>query len=150
VSVVVVFPSKRKGLVPSFEVECRSSLMSSRKLQTCRFRRSEGGRASETLRCLTDAGPETDVEVGGKVVTEFKVEGKGADVDVDVVIARVRIVADVDTFEDEDGAANGLEKEKVEEEDGIVQSGDQLGSKCRVVGTDSSALTWRSGGYLGK
>ena len=146
----MVFPSKRNGFVPSFEVESRSSLVSSRKLQTCKFRRSEGGSASETLRCLTDVGPETDAEVGGKVVSEFEVEGKGEDVDVDVVIARVRIVADVDMFEDGGGMANGLEKEKVEEEGGIAQSGVELDGKCRVGETTSSALTWGSGGYLGK
>lgn len=84
---------------------------------------SEGGTASETLRCLTDAEAETETEGGGGVVSEFEVEGKGEGVDVDVVMARVLIVADVDTFEVEEGMANGLEKEKVEEEDGIVQSG---------------------------
>ena len=58
----------------------------------------------------------TEVEAGGKVVSEFEVEGKGEGVDVDVAMARVRIVADVDTFEDEEGAANGLWK-KAEEDD---------------------------------
>lgn len=127
-----MFPSKRNGFVPSFDVETRSSLVSSRKLQTWRFRRSEGGSANETLRCLTDVEPETDVEAGGKVVSEFEVEGKGGDVDVDVVMARVRIVADVDTFEEAEGVTNGLEKEKVEEEDGIVQGGLELDSKWRA------------------
>lgn len=119
-SVVAVFPSKRNGFVPSFDVESRSSLVSSRKLHTCRFRRSEGGSANETLRCLTDVGPEADVEAGSKVVSEFEVEGKVEDVDVDVVMERLRIVADVDRFEEEVGMANGLEKGKVEEEEGIL------------------------------
>lgn len=66
---------------------------------------------------------------------EFEIEGKGEDVDVDVVMARALIVADVDMFEDEEGMANGLEKEKVEEVGGIVQSGLEPDSKCRVAAT---------------
>ena len=84
------------------------SLVSSRKLHAWRFRRSEGGRASDTLRCLAKAETETEVEAGGEVVSEFEVEGKGEGVDVDVVMARVRIVADVETFEDEEGTANAF------------------------------------------
>ena len=129
--------------MPSFEVESKSSLVSSRKLHTWRFRGSEGGSASETLRCLTDVEAETDVAAGDKVVPEFEVEGKGEDVDVDVVMASVLIVADVDTFEDEEGVANGLEKEKVEEEDGIVQRGLEVDSRCRVVAQQSFSLVVR-------
>ena len=80
--------------------------MSSRKLHAWRFRKSEEGKASDTLRCLADAETETDVEAGGEVVSEFEVEGGG--VDVDVVMARVRIFADVDTFEDEEGTENAF------------------------------------------
>lgn len=53
----------------------------------------------------------------------FEVVGKGDVVDVVVVMASVRIVADVDTFDDEEGTPNGLEKEKVEEEDGMFKVG---------------------------
>ena len=93
--------------------------MSSRKDHAWRFRRSEEGKASDTLRCLPDVEMETEVEAGGKVVSEFEVEGKGEGFDVDVVMARVRIVADVDTFEDEGGTANAFWK-KAEEEDAMV------------------------------
>ena len=82
---------------------------------------------------MTDGEAETDVEAGLKVVAEFEVKGRGEDIDVDVVMGRELIVADVDRFEDEEGVANGLEKEKVEEEGGIVQSGLELDSKCRVA-----------------
>ena len=87
--------------------------MSSRKGHAWRVRMSEGGRASETLRCLTG------VETGEEVVSEFEVEGMGEGVDVDVVMARVWAVADVDRFGEEDGTAKGLEKEKAEDEDGM-------------------------------
>lgn len=93
--------------------------MSSRKLHAWRFRRSEEGNASDTLRCLAEVETETDVEAGIEVVSEFEVEGKGEGFDVDVVMARVRIVADVDTFEDEEGRANAFWK-KAEEEEAIV------------------------------
>lgn len=110
--------SNCSGFAPSFEAESRSSLVSSRKFHAWRDRRSEEGTTNETLLCLI--GVEAEEEVVGKVVSEFKVEGKGEDVDVDVVMARVRVVPDIDRFEEEEGTANGLEKEKVEEEDGIV------------------------------
>ena len=96
--------------------------MSSRKRHPCRDRRSEGGTASETLLCLADVETEIDAGAGtgGEVVLVFEVVGKGDVVDVVVVMASVRIVADVGTVDDEEGAANGLEKEKVEEDAGIV------------------------------
>jgi hypothetical protein len=106
--------------VPSLDVETRSSLVSSRKLHAWKFRRSEGGIASETLRCLVDVETETEVEAGSGVAPGFEVKGKGEGVDVDVVMTRLRIVADVGMFEEDGGTANGLEKEKVEEEDDIV------------------------------
>lgn len=68
-------------------------------------------------------GTETDAGAGGKAVLVFEVVGKGDVVDVVVVMASVRIVADVDTFDDEEGTPNGLEKEKVEEEDGMFKVG---------------------------
>lgn len=114
------FPPKRRGFVPSLDVETKSSLVSSRKLHAWRFRRSEGGTASETLRCLVDGETETEVAVGSKVASEFEVKGKGEGVDVDVVMAWPRIVADVCMFAGEGGMANGWEKEKVE--GGIVPS----------------------------
>jgi hypothetical protein len=78
---------------------------------------------------------EIDEETGGsEVVSEIEVEGKGEVVDVDVVMARVRIVPDVGRFEEVEETANGLEK-KVEEEEGIVQSWSGTDSKCRVVET---------------
>ena len=81
---------------------------------------SEGGKASDTRRCLTEV--ETDAEAGGGgVVSEFEVEGKGEDVDVDVVMARVWAVADVDRFEEDEGTTNGFWKEKVEEEGGMLR-----------------------------
>lgn len=116
------FPPKRSGFELSLEVERRSSLVSSRKVNAWEFRRSEEGNARDTLRCLADEETETDVGAGGRVVSEFKVEGKGEGVDVDVVMARVRIVADVDTFEDEEGIANEFWK-KAEEVDAIVRDG---------------------------
>ena len=120
------FPSKRSGLELSLDVERRSSLVSSRKDHAWRVRRSEGGRASDTLRCLTG------VETGDEVVSEFEVEGKGEGVDVDVVMARVWAVADVDTFEEEDGTAKGFEKEKAEEEDGMSSGRNRLKvERCR-------------------
>jgi len=120
VTVAVGFPSNRSGLELSFER--RSSLVSSRKGHAWRVRRSEGGRASDTLRCLTG------VETGDEVVSEFEVEGMGEGVDVDVVMARVWAVADVDTFEEEDGTAKGFEKEKVEEEDGMSNGRNEIES----------------------
>jgi len=102
---VAASPLNCSGFELSLDVENMPSLVSSRKLHAWRFRRSEGGRASDTLRCLAEA--ETEVEAGGEVVSEFEVEGKGG-VDVDVVMARVRIVADVETFEDEEGTANAF------------------------------------------
>jgi hypothetical protein len=78
---------------------------------------SEGGKASETLRCLT---VETEAEAGSEVVSEFEVEGKGEAVDVDVVMARVWAVADVDTFEGEEETANGFWNENGEEEVGML------------------------------
>jgi hypothetical protein len=118
--VVVGFPLNHSGFELSLDVESRSSLVSSRKVHAWRFRKSEEGKASDTLRCLADVETETDVEAGGEVVvSEFEVEGKGEGVDVDVVMARVRIVADVDKFEDEDGTANAFWK-KAEVEDAIV------------------------------
>lgn len=101
----------------------RSSLVSSRKVNAWRFRRSEEGNARDTLRCLADEETETDMGAGGGVVPEFKVEGKGEGVDVDVVMARVRIVADVDTFEDEEGTTNEFWK-KAEEVEAIVRDGE--------------------------
>jgi len=96
--------------------------VSSRKLHAWRFRRSEEGKASDTLRCLAEVETETDVEAGVEVVSEFEVEGKGEGFDVDVVMARVRIVADVERFEDEEGRANAFWK-KAEEEEAIVRGG---------------------------
>ena len=119
-TVVPAFPSKRSGFGPSLDVDNRSSLVSSRKVHAWRARTSEGGKTSETLRCLVDVGVETETDAGGKVVSEFV--GKGEGVDVAVVMAGVRIVADVDTFGEDEGTANGLENKKVEE-DGIVPSG---------------------------
>ena len=132
-----VFPLNHNGFELSLEVESRSSLVSSRKFHAWGFRRSEEGKASDTLRCLADAEMETDVEAGGEVVSEFEVEGKGEGVDVDVVMARVRIVADVDTFEDEGGTANALWK-KVEEEAAIVWGGVEL--DCRSRGAEGVAV----------
>ena len=109
------FPSNRSGFEPSLDVERRSSLVSSRKFHAWRVRTSEGGKAKDTLRCLTEVVTGT----GGEVVSEFEVEGKGEGVDVDVVMARVWGVANVDTFEDEEGTANGFENENGEEEDGM-------------------------------
>jgi hypothetical protein len=86
--------------------------VSSRKLQAWRFRRSEGGTASETLRCLVDAETETEVAAGSEVASEFEVKGKGEGVGVDVVMAWPRIVADVGIFAEDGGMANGLAKEK--------------------------------------
>jgi len=65
------------------------------------------------------------VETGDEVVSEFEVEGKGEGVDVAVVMARVWAVADVDRFE---GTAKGLEKEKVEEEDGMSSGRSEIAS----------------------
>jgi len=102
-TVVAGLPSKRDGFEPSLEVDRRSSLVSSRKDQAWKFRRSEEGNASETLLCLADVETETEVEAGSEVVSEFEVEGKGEGFDVDVVMGKVRIVADVDTFEVDEG-----------------------------------------------
>ena len=119
VTTAAEFPSKRNGFEVSLEVDRRSSLVSSRKDHAWKFRRSEDGKASETLLCLADVETETEVEAGGEVVvvSEFEVEGKGEGVDVDVVMVRVRIAADVDTLEDCGGTAKACWK-KVE--DGIV------------------------------
>lgn len=70
---------------------------------------------------------ETDGGAGGAAVIVFEVVGKGDVVDVVVAMASARIVADVDTFDDEEGTANGLEKEKVEEEAGIGKDGIRVG-----------------------
>jgi len=78
---------------------------------------------------------ETDPEEGDKVVPEFEVEGNGEGVDVDVVIARVWIVADVDRFEDEEGMVNALWK-KAEEEDDI---GGRVELDCRCGGAETIA-----------
>lgn len=114
-----VFPSKRSGFEPSLDAESRSSLVSSRKFQAWKVRRSEGGNASDILRCLTEMGMDEGTGGAGEVVSEFEVEGKGEGVDVDVVMTRVWAVADVDTFEDEAGTVNGFWKEKAEEDDGM-------------------------------
>jgi len=81
---------------------------------------SEDGRASDTLRCLTG------VETGDEVVSEFEVEGKGEGVDVNVVMARVWAVADVDRVEG--GTAKGFEKEKAEEEPGMSCGRNEIAS----------------------
>lgn len=82
------------------DADRRSSLVSSRNVHAWKVRRSEEGKASETLLCLADVEMEAEVEAGGKVVSEFGVEGKGGGFDVDVVMVRAWIVADVDRFED--------------------------------------------------
>ena len=124
---MAAFPSNRSGLELSLDVERRSSLVSSRKGQAWRVRRSEGGRANDTLRCLTG------VETGDEVVSEFEVEGKGEGVDVDVVMARAWAVADVDRFEEEGGTAKGFEKEKGEEEDGMSSGRNEVESRRLMV-----------------
>jgi hypothetical protein len=113
------------------DVERRFSLVSSRKLHAGRARASEGGKASDTRRCLTEVG--TEVEMEGEVVSEFEVEGKGEGVDVDVVMAGVWAVADVATFGDEEETANGFWNGKVEEEDGMTSESSWIvgAGRCR-------------------
>jgi len=123
--------------------------VSSRKVHAWRFRRSEEGKARETLRCFVDVEAETDPDAGGEVVSEFEVEGNGEGVDVDVVMARVWIVADVDRFEAEEGMANALWK-KAEEEDDILG---RVELDCRCRGEETmvvyNSVVWRIPRKLG-
>lgn len=89
-----------------------------------------------------------DEEAGGagEVVSEFEVEGKGEGVDVDVVMARVWAVPDVDTFEDEEGTANGFWKEKAEEGAGMSTWAEleckRSGTKTGKVQLDKRGTVW--------